>query len=92
MKKTKTLYFSRSSNKLRGPITSKKVKNESDEITNGRASMIQHQIALMILHRIAHMSLYHTYDGAAPPEEVLSNITIFEKESDEDYEIFIDDG
>ena len=53
---------------------------------------MQHQIALMTLHRIAHMSLYHTYDDEAPPEEVLSDIRIFEEESDEDYEIFIDDG
>ena len=32
------------------------------------------------------------YDDEAPPEKVLSDMTIFEEESDEDYEIFIDDG
>ena len=54
--------------------------------------MIQHQITQMTLHQIAHMSLSLSCDDETPPEEVLSNIIIFEEESDEDYQIFIDDG
>ena len=47
----------------------------------------------MTLHRIAQCQYESlSYDDEAIPEKVLSDITIFEEESDEDYEIFIDDS
>ena len=33
-----------------------------------------------------------SYDNEAPPEEVLSNIMIFEEKTDEDYKVSIDGG
>ena len=47
----------------------------------------------MTLHRIAQCQYESpSYDDEATLEKVVSDKTIFEEESDEDYEIFIDDG
>ena len=89
-KRQRQFTFQEALNKLRA--TFENVENESDEEnTNGRASMIRRQIAQMTLPSdFPYESL--SYGDKAPAEEVLSDLVIFEEESDEDYHISIEDG
>ena len=82
MKKQRRLTFQEALNKLQ--TTSENDNDSDEEITNGSESVSASNCPL---------ESDSASDGdELSPQEVLSDIDVFEEESDEDYEIFSDDG
>ena len=89
MKKQRRLTFQEGLNKLQ--TTSENDNDSDEEITNGSESVFASKCPPESASNCPLESDSASDDDELPPE-VLFDIDVFEEESDEDYEIFNDDG
>ena len=90
MKKQRRLTFQKALNKLQ--TTSENDNDSDEEITNGSESVSASNCLPESASNCPLESDSASDGDELPPQEVLSDIDVFEEESNEDYEICGDDG
>ena len=90
MKKQRRLTFQEALNKLQ--TTSENDNDSNEEITNGSKCVSASNCPLESASNCPLESDSGSDGNELPPEEVLSDIDVFEEESNEDYKISSDDG